>query len=60
MNRHWLRMFPAATLLANFALLGMAACTHEGPLEKAGRHVDNAANEVKEGTKKAVNELKDK
>jgi hypothetical protein len=59
MNRPWLRMLPAATLLANFALLGVTACAHEGPMEKAGRHADNAADDVKHDTKKAANDIKD-
>jgi hypothetical protein len=40
-----------AMLFGNFALLA-SACAHEGPAQRAGRHVDNAAKDVKDGVKK--------
>jgi len=50
-----LRTIIAATVLGNFALLGMAcAHAHEGPMEKAGRKTDEAASDVKHDVKKAT------
>jgi hypothetical protein len=33
-------------------LLGLAACEREGPMEKAGRSVDQAAKDVRDAIKK--------
>jgi hypothetical protein len=52
MTKRIARMFTAAALLTNFALLGLSACAHEGPAQKAGRHLDNAADDVKDDLKK--------
>jgi hypothetical protein len=46
------RVFTIAALLGNFALLGLSGCAHEGPAQKAGRHLDNAADDVKHDLKK--------
>jgi hypothetical protein len=40
------------------ALLGACAHAHEGPMEKAGRKTDNAADDVKDGSKKAADDVK--
>ena len=52
MTKRIARMFTAVALLANFALLGLSGCAHEGPAQKAGRHLDNAADDVKDDLKK--------
>jgi hypothetical protein len=52
MKKRMIRVLTAATLLGNFALLGLSGCAHEGPAERAGRHVDNAADDVKHDLKK--------
>jgi hypothetical protein len=52
MNSRIIRFITAAALLGNFALLGLSACAHEGPAQKAGRHIDNAADDVKSDLKK--------
>jgi hypothetical protein len=57
MNKRMLRMVTATALLGNFALLGLGGCAHEGPMQKAGRHADNAADDVKDGTKKAADDV---
>jgi hypothetical protein len=49
MKTRMLGMITAAALLGAFAL---GACAHEGPAQKAGRHIDNAADEVKQDLKK--------
>jgi hypothetical protein len=51
MKTRIIRMITALTLLGNFALLA-AACAHEGPAERTGRHLDNAAHDVKKDLKK--------
>jgi hypothetical protein len=42
------------------AMIGLNACAHahEGPMEKAGRKTDEAADDVKDGTKKAADDVK--
>jgi hypothetical protein len=42
------------------AAIGLSACAHahEGPMEKAGRKTDDAADDVKSGTKKAADDVK--
>ena len=52
MTKSTIRWITTALLLGNFALLGLSACAHEGPMERAGRHVDNAARDVKHDVKK--------
>jgi hypothetical protein len=55
------RLFDKSALLifmGNFALLCLNACAHEGPAERAGKHVDNAADSVKHDAKKAANDVK--
>ena len=50
-----LRTIAASVLLGNFALLGIGcAHAHEGPMEKAGRKTDDAADDVKHDVKKAT------
>jgi hypothetical protein len=42
-------------------VLGLNACAHahkEGPLEKAGRKTDEAADDVKEGAENAADDVK--
>jgi hypothetical protein len=54
MERTIRQRIAALTLLGNLALLGLSACAHEGPAERAGKHVDNAADKVKHDAKKAT------
>ena len=57
MHKNWLT---AMVLMGNVALIGLQACAHahEGPMEKAGRKTDEAADDVKSGTKKAADDVK--
>lgn len=54
MHQRLLQKLAAITLLGNLALLGLSGCAHEGPAERAGKHVDNAADQVKHDAKKAT------
>jgi hypothetical protein len=54
MQNNFLRKLGSLALLGQFALLGLSACAHEGPAERAGKHVDNAADQVKHDAKKAT------
>ena len=56
MNKRVLRLVALFGLMG--AALGAGACAHEGPAERAGRHVDNAADDVKSGAKKAADDVK--
>jgi hypothetical protein len=50
-----LRTVAATVLLSSFALIGMGcAHAHEGPMEKAGRKTDEAADDVKHDVNKAT------
>jgi|GEM_PF-4328862 len=49
-------------IIALFAVsmsLGMGGCKEEGPAEKLGKDIDNAAEEMKEGAEKAAEDLKE-
>ena len=39
-------------ILCAALLLGLAACEREGPMEKAGRNIDQAAKDVRDAVKK--------
>jgi len=45
-------------LLALFALFALVAC-HEGPAEKAGRNIDNAADKAGRSIEKAGEKVRD-
>jgi hypothetical protein len=52
MKKRIIQVLTAATVLGNFALIGLSGCAHEGPAERTGRHLDNAADDVKHDLKK--------
>ena len=56
------RPFPYAvgmkTLISLFALVALVAC-HEGPAEKAGRNIDNAADKAGRSIEKAGENVRD-
>jgi hypothetical protein len=54
MHKNLLRKVVSMTLLGHLTLLGLGACAHEGPAERAGKHVDNAADKAKHDIKKAT------
>lgn len=49
----------AAAILLSFAIAGLAACEKKGPLEKAGKAVDDAAKKTGEAVRDAGDKIKD-
>lgn len=47
------------TLVIVIALAALAACNREGPAEKAGRNIDNAAGKAARGIEKAGENIRD-
>ena len=47
------------TLLAGIFLMGLAAC-EEGPAEKAGKAIDDAASDVADKSEEAAEAVKEK
>lgn len=41
------------------SLLGLTACENEGPAERVGEDIDNAAENVQENTEEAAEEIED-
>ena len=50
----------AVVLFAGLALAGLSACEKEGPAEKAGKAIDEAASDISEGTKDTMEEIEKK
>lgn len=49
----------AAAIVLSFAVAGLSACQKEGPMEKAGKAVDNAGEKVGEKIEQAGEKLQD-
>jgi hypothetical protein len=49
----------AAAILLGFTVVGLSACEKEGPLERAGQAVDNAAKKTGEAVQDAGDKVKD-
>jgi len=49
----------AAAVVLSFAVAGLAACEKEGPMEKAGKAVDNAGEKVGEKIENAGEKIQD-
>ena len=49
-----------AVLVAGFALAGLSACEKEGPAEKAGKAIDEAASDMSDSTKDAMEDIEKK
>ena len=47
------------TLVIVIALAALAACNREGPAEKAGRNIDNAAAKAGQSIEKAGENMRD-
>lgn len=45
--------------LAGLAALGLAGCEKQGPLERAGEEIDEAADTVKNGRESTANKVDD-
>jgi hypothetical protein len=46
-----------SAVLAGLFVLGLSACEREGPAERAGEQIDEAASEVREGVENAAEEV---
>jgi hypothetical protein len=49
----------AAAIVVTFAMAGLAACEKEGPMERAGKAVDNAGEKVGEKIEAAGEKIQD-
>ena len=49
-----------ATVLAGFVFTGLTACEKEGPAEKAGKTIDEAASDVAKGANEAMESVEKK
>lgn len=49
----------AAAIALGFAVAGLAACEKEGPMERAGKAVDNAGEKVGEKIENAGEKVQD-
>lgn len=49
----------ATAIVLSFAVAGLAACEKEGPMERAGKSVDNAGEKVGEKIEQAGEKLQD-
>ena len=50
----------AITLFAGLLVTGLSACEKEGPMEKAGKTIDNAATDASKGIKDAEKSIEKK
>ena len=46
-------------VLVMIAVLGMVSCKEKGPLEKAGKAIDKAAEKTKDAVKEGADDTKD-
>jgi len=49
-----------AVLVAGLAVAGLSACEKEGPAEKAGKAIDEAASDMSDSTKEAMEDIEKK
>ena len=47
-------------LVAGLAVAGLSACEKEGPAEKAGQAIDEAASDMSDSTKEALQDIEKK
>lgn len=55
-----LRKVIMAVLFAGLALAGVSGCEKEGPAEKAGKAIDEAASDIAEGASETVEAIEKK
>ena len=48
-----------AVIFSVFMLVGLAACEDEGPMERAGENIDDAANDLERNMEDAGDEIED-
>ena len=49
-----------AAMLAGLMFTGLSACEKEGPAEKAGKAIDEAASDISDSTKEAMDDIEKK
>jgi len=49
-----------AAMLAGLMFTGLSACEKEGPAEKAGEAIDEAASDMSDSTKEAMEDIEKK
>jgi len=49
-----------AAMLAGLMFTGLSACEKEGPAEKAGKAIDEAASDMSDSTKEAMEDIEKK
>ena len=49
-----------AVLVAGLVVAGLSACEKEGPAEKAGKAIDEAASDMTDSTKEAMEDIEKK
>ena len=54
------RKLVVAVLVAGLAVAGLSACEKEGPSEKAGKAIDEAASDMTDSTKEAMEGIEKK
>ena len=55
-----IRKMVVAVLVAGLAVAGLSACEKEGSAEKAGRAIDEAASDMTDSTKEAMEDIEKK
>jgi hypothetical protein len=55
-----IRKVVVAVLVAGLAVVGLSACEKEGPAEKAGKAIDEAASDMSDNTKEAMEDIEKK
>jgi len=55
-----IRKVVVALLVAGLAVAGLSACEKEGPAEKAGKAIDEAASDMSDSTKEAMDDIEKK
>jgi len=55
-----IRKVVVAVLVAGLAVAGLSACEKEGPAEKAGKAIDEAASDMSDSTKEAMEDIEKK
>jgi hypothetical protein len=55
-----IRKVVVALLVAGLAVAGLSACEKEGPAEKTGKAIDEAASDMADSTKEAMEDIEKK
>ena len=55
-----IRKVVVAVLVAGLAVAGLSACEKEGPVEEAGKAIDEAASDMADSTEEAMEDIEKK